>query len=157
MTFVISKYRCSYVYCAMERWQNLGYCILRQILVLYRVYFILRQKLLHFGSLLHIASNIITFWDTITFCVNKRWSSLGVNHYILWRNNEVYTNPQRRPMGAFDSVHWPDNKPARRASNILARFCSINTFSFTSTNNSTPSNGMKISLCFYPRIFAVVS
>ena len=43
------------------------------------MYYILRQKLLHFAlpTLLHFASKVITFCVTITFCVS---------YYILWRN-----------------------------------------------------------------------
>ena len=43
-------------------------------------YYILRQiyYILRYFSLLHFASKVITFWVTITFCVN---------YYILWRNN----------------------------------------------------------------------
>ena len=56
------------------------YILRRKLLHLgYRVYYILRRKLLHFGlpSLLHFASKAITFWVIITFCVN---------YYILWRS-----------------------------------------------------------------------
>lgn len=45
------------------------------------VRYILRQKLLKFGLLLHFASKVITFWVTIKFCV-KSYCTFGY-FYIL--------------------------------------------------------------------------
>ena len=43
--------------------------------------YILRQKLLHFGLMLHFASKVVTFRVNVTFCVNC---------YILRRNTRAF-------------------------------------------------------------------
>ena len=54
----------------------INFCVNSYYTLRYRVYYILRRKLLHFESLLHFASKSFTFNVTITF-----W----VNYYIFWR------------------------------------------------------------------------
>ena len=59
-----------------------------------------QKKLLLFAltKLLHFASNVTTFCDTITFCIKSYY--ILRYHYILWRNKrrmlDLRVPPQRK-------------------------------------------------------------
>ena len=55
-----------------------SFCVKKLLHFALKSCYILRQKLLHFGLMLHFASNVVTFRVNVTFCVNC---------YILRGNN----------------------------------------------------------------------
>ena len=58
-----------------------SFCVKKLLHFALKSCYILRQKLLHFGLMLHFASKVVTFRVNVTFCVNC---------YILWRNIASY-------------------------------------------------------------------
>ena len=54
-----------------------SFCVKKLLHFALKRCYILRQKLLHFGLMLHFASKVVTFRVNVTFCVNC---------YILRRN-----------------------------------------------------------------------
>ena len=87
-----------------------SFCVKKLLHFALKSCYILRQKLLHFGLMLHFASKLVTFRVNVTFCVNC---------YILRRNRLSISSRLRQT--ANNNLFVPPDK----VSPLLVVYCSL--------------------------------
>ena len=63
-----------------------SFCVKKLLHFALKSCYILRQKLLHFGLMLHLASKVVTFRVNVTFCINCYILRSNKGQVFLWFN-----------------------------------------------------------------------
>ena len=86
-----------------------SFCVKKLLHFALKSCYILRQKLLHFGLMLHFASKLVTFRVNVTFCVNcyiLRRNRLSISSRLRQTANNNLYHLTKFPLYLSFTVHY---------------------------------------------------